>query len=170
MDIAERKLRIGAFQPKCVLRERHLQNDVVHLVGTGEVGQQTFVGGADHCIGGRNAQLVQHGTGVVGQSLAIAESGAADVGGGDGLQSADSQLDADVTGGLRQIVVDCFYFLTVGAAVCRQFVQFAFERFGELVATVEEVVLPFPVFLPRAHVALCLVEAEGGGGEVDARK
>ena len=170
MDIAERKLRIRAFQPKCILRERHLQNDVVHLVGTGEVGQQPFVGGADYRIGGRDAQLVQHGTGVVGKSLAVAESGAADVGGGNGLQSSDTQLDADVAGGLCQIIVDGFHFFAVGCAVCCQFVQLAFERFGEQVAVFEKAVLPLSVLLPCAHVALLLVETESGRGEIYARE
>lgn len=90
MDVAERKLRIGAFQPERVLRERNLQDDVVHLVGARKVGEKPFVRGADDGVGRGDAQFFQHGTSVIGQAFAVTEPCAADIGGGDRLQTADT--------------------------------------------------------------------------------
>ena len=49
-----------------------------------------------------------------------------------------------------------------------QLVQFGAERFGEQVASVEELVLPFSVFLPGAYVSFGFVVLESGRGEIDA--
>ena len=57
MHIAHRQLRIGTFQPKRVIRQRNLQDDVVHLAHTGEVRQQTLVDSADGGIVGGDAHL-----------------------------------------------------------------------------------------------------------------
>ena len=90
VDIAEGKRWIGTFQPQSVLGERYLQNDVIHLVGAGEIRQQAFVGSAYHRISRRYAYFFQHGTGVIGKSFTIAKSGAADIGCCDRLQSSDT--------------------------------------------------------------------------------
>ena len=79
-------------------------------------------------------------------------------------------MDAHVTGGFGQIIVDCFHLVPVGSAVGCQFVQFGAERFGEQVAPVEQSVLPLSVLLPTAHIALRLVILEGGRRKIDTWK
>jgi hypothetical protein len=52
----------------------------------------------------------------------------------------------------------------------RRLCAFCSQYVGEQVASVEQLVLPFSVLLPAAHIAFRLVVLESGGSKVDTWK
>ena len=107
MPIAQRNSRVRTFQPEGVLLlgQRDAQHYVVHLADAGIAGQEIGPVRVHERVVGRDANGVQHGLHVVGQALAVAETGLMDLTGRERLVTADAQLDAHITCMLTEVIV-----------------------------------------------------------------
>ena len=143
--------RCCALEPQRVAGQRHLGNGVIELVGR-ELGDEVAMPVVDDHIVGRQTRLAQHGAHVIGQTLAVAKTGAAHLGGGKRLPAADAQLDAHIACGLGQVTVDDIHLAAVAGASVGHGMQLRLEFGRQLLQSRAQRLVPCSKSLPRRHV------------------
>ena len=138
---------------------------MVHLADAGIAGQEIGPVRVHERVVGRDANGVQHGLHVVGQALAVAETGLMDLTGRERLVTADAQLDAHVARMLAEVVIQNPDLLQIGTGLGCHLLQFGPEGFREVVRPFAESMDPgalmFPGGLAAVHAGIGEIRRAG---------
>ena len=142
---------------------------MVHLARRRAVREKVLPLRVDDIIVRRDAYGLQHGPQVVRQGLAVSEAVFGDGGRRDGLESADSQLDAHIARMLTQVGIQHLQLLQVRPAVRRHLLQPGNQFLGKDIRPFLEGAEPAAEFLPVRLRSLRPAVLEGHGRRDDGR-
>ena len=143
------------------------QDDVVALPERGIVRTEITPVGIEYRVLRLDSASLKQAKHVIGQGLAVAESGLVHGSGGEGLESADAELDAHIAGLILEITIQDADFLQVRRGTGRQVPYLAHGLGRQGFFLVQELVLPRSHILPGVLTAGDAVENEGVGGGQD---